>query len=162
MFFSNESVVFFGFRHFGRRFCGRCSYEFMSFFETELFFSMRVLFFLASGILEDGSVAFFHMNLYAILEQNCFFNGSVCFFGFMHFGKRFCRFFSYEFIIFLEQNCFFNECLFFWLQAFWKTVLWPFFHMNSSVLWNRIVFLMRVLVFFGFRHFGRRFCGLFS
>ena len=80
----------------------------MSFFETELFFSMRVLFFLASGILEDGSVAFFHMNLYAILEQNCFFNGSVCFFGFMHFGKRFCCFFSYEFISFFGTELFFQ------------------------------------------------------
>ena len=33
---------------------------------------MKVLVFLASGILEDGSVAFFHMNLYAFLKQNCF------------------------------------------------------------------------------------------
>ena len=37
------------------------SFEFVSFFQTELFFSMRVLVFLASGILEDGSVAFFHL-----------------------------------------------------------------------------------------------------
>ena len=29
-----------------------------------MFFPMNVLFFSASGILEDGSVAFFHMNLY--------------------------------------------------------------------------------------------------
>ena len=36
-------------------------------------FSMRVLVFLASGILEDGSVAFFHMNSYVFLELNCFF-----------------------------------------------------------------------------------------
>ena len=32
---------------------------------------MTVLFFLASGILEDGSVAFFHMYL-SFLKQNCF------------------------------------------------------------------------------------------
>ena len=59
--FFNESVCFFGFRHFGRWFCVIFSYEFVSFFQTELFFSMRVLVFLASGILEDGSVAFFHL-----------------------------------------------------------------------------------------------------
>ena len=33
--------------------------------------------------------------------------------------------------------------------------------MNSEVFLNRIVFLMRVFGFFGFGHFGRRFCGLF-
>ena len=33
-------------------------YEFVSFFETELFFSMRVLVVLASGIFEIGSVPF--------------------------------------------------------------------------------------------------------
>ena len=43
-------------------FCGLCSYEFISFFETELFFNQSVVF-LASDILEDGSVAFVHMNL---------------------------------------------------------------------------------------------------
>ena len=42
---------------------------------------MRVLFFLASGILEDGSVAFFHMNSKVFLELNCFFNETVCFFA---------------------------------------------------------------------------------
>ena len=61
--FFKEGVGFFGFRHFGRRFCALFSYEFESLFETELFFSMRVLVFLASGILEDGSVPFFHMKL---------------------------------------------------------------------------------------------------
>ena len=40
---------------------------------------MRVLVFLASGILEDGSVAFFHMNLKAFLEQNCCLNESLFF-----------------------------------------------------------------------------------
>ena len=70
---------------------------------------MRV-FFLASGILEDGSVAFFHMNLCVFLKQNCFFNESVCFFGFRHFGKPVLLFFfPYECIIFLEQNWFFDE-----------------------------------------------------
>ena len=55
---------------------------------------MRVFVFLASGILENGSVAFFHLNLPAFLKQHCFFNESVGLF---------------------------------WLQAFWKTVLCPFF-----------------------------------
>ena len=54
---------------------------------------MRVLVFLASGILEDGSVAFFHMNVYVFLKQNCFFNDSVFSFGFRHFGRRFCGIF---------------------------------------------------------------------
>ena len=69
---------------------------------------MKVLVFLASGILEDGSVAFFHMNLQAFLKQNCFFNGSVCFFGFRHFRRRFCAFFSYEFLGFFETELFFQ------------------------------------------------------
>ena len=69
------------------------SYEFISCFLNRIVFSMRVFVFLASGILEDGSVAFFHMNLYAFFKQNCFFNESVCFFGFRHFGRRFCGIF---------------------------------------------------------------------
>ena len=48
----------------------------MSFFETELFFSMRVLFFLASGILEDGSVAFFHLFSYEFI---CYFGTELFF-----------------------------------------------------------------------------------
>ena len=48
--FFNEVVCFFGFRHFVRRCCTVFSYEFIRFLRPELFFSMRVLFFLASGI----------------------------------------------------------------------------------------------------------------
>ena len=48
------------------------------------------------------------MNLLAFLKQNCFFNESVCFFGFRHFGKRFCGVFSYEFISFFETELFFQ------------------------------------------------------
>ena len=70
-------------------------------------------------------MAFFHMNLYVFLKQNCFFNESVCFFGFRHFGRRFCGLFSYDFIISWKQSVFQWECSFFLLQAFWKTVLWP-------------------------------------
>ena len=69
---------------------------------------MRVLVFLASGILEDGSVAFFHINLQAFLKQNCFFNESVGFFGFRHFGRRSCAIFSYEFVSFFEAELFFQ------------------------------------------------------
>ena len=59
---------------------------------------MRVLVFLASGILEDGSVAFL----------------------------------SYEFISFFLNGIVFSMRVFvFLLQAFWKTVLLPFFQMNS-------------------------------
>ena len=60
---------------------------------------MRVLSFLASGILEDGSVAFFHTNLSVFLKQSGFFNESVGFSGFRHFGRRFCGLFSCEFIV---------------------------------------------------------------
>ena len=70
---------------------------------------MGVLVFLASGILEDGSVAFFHMNLQAFLKQNCFFSGSVGFFGFRHFGRRFGGLFHMNLQAFLKQNCYFNE-----------------------------------------------------
>ena len=41
---------------------------------------MRVFVFLVSGIWENGSVAFFHMNLFVFLK-NCFFNQSVVFFA---------------------------------------------------------------------------------
>ena len=68
------------------------SYEFINFFGTH-FFSLKVFVLLASGILEDGSVAFFHMNLKVFLKQTCIFNESVCFFGFRHSGRRFCGFF---------------------------------------------------------------------
>ena len=50
--------------------------------------------FLASGILEDGSVAFFSYEFISFFfEQNGFFNESVGFFGFRHFGRRFCGLF---------------------------------------------------------------------
>ena len=89
---------------------------------------MAVVVFLASDILENGSGPFFHMNLYAFLKQMCFFNESVCFFGFRHFARRFCGLFSYEFITFVWNRLFLSKkCCFFWLQAFWNTVLWPFF-----------------------------------
>ena len=54
---------------------------------------MRVLVFLASGILEDGSVAFFHMYLQVFFETELFLNQSVGFFGFRHFGRWVLAFF---------------------------------------------------------------------
>ena len=69
---------------------------------------MKVFVFLASGILEDGSVAFFSYEFIFFLEQNCFFNESVVFFGFRHFGRRFGGPFSYEFIRFFETELFFQ------------------------------------------------------
>ena len=89
---------------------------------------MTVFVLLASGILEDGSVAFFSYEFIKFfLEQNGFFNESVCFFGFGYFGRRFCGLFSYEFISFFQTLFFQGECLVFWLPAFCKTVLRPFF-----------------------------------
>ena len=55
--------VFCGFRDFRRRLVRSFSYEFINFFETALLFSMKVFVFLVLGVLEDGSVSFFHMNL---------------------------------------------------------------------------------------------------
>ena len=68
---------------------------------------MKVFVLLASGILEDGSVAFFHMNLKVFLEQNDYFNESV-FFWLQAFGRRFCGLFSCEFISFFETELFFQ------------------------------------------------------
>ena len=122
--FFNEGVCFFGFRHSGRRFRGFFSYEFISFFGTELFFLMRMFDFLASGILEDGSVAFFSYEFISFFGTELFFYESVCFLasGIVEDGSV--AFFSCEFISFFGTELFFQwECLFFWLQAFWKTVL---------------------------------------
>ena len=41
---------------------------------------MRVFVFLASGIVEDGAVLFFHMNVKSFEGPNCFFNERLCFF----------------------------------------------------------------------------------
>ena len=91
---------------------------------------MRVFVFLASGILENGSVAFFHLNLPAFLKQHCFFNESVGLFGFRHFGRRFCAPFSYEFVSFFETKLFFNEsACFFGFRHFGRRFC-AFFHMN--------------------------------
>ena len=73
----------------------------------------------------------------------------------------FCGLFSYEFISFFETELFFQIVLVFLLQAFWKTVLLPFFHMNSKVFFEQNCFFNESVGFFGFRHFVRRFCGIF-
>ena len=80
---------------------------------------MRVFVFLASGILEDGSVAFFSYEFISLFETELFFNQSVVFLAAGILEDGFCGFF--------KRNCFFNESV----------------------------------GFFDFRHFGRRFCGLF-
>ena len=88
---------------------------------------------------------------------------SVGFFGFRHFGRRFRGLFSYEFMSFFGTELFFKcECWFFWLQTFWKTVLWPFFIRIHKFFSNRLVFLMRVLVFLASGILEDGFCGLFS
>ena len=82
--------------------------------------------------MEDGFCGF--------LKRSCFFNESVCFFGFRHFGRRFCGLFSYEFISFFETELFFNQSVvFFWLQAFWK--------MGSVVFLKRSCFFNESVVF---------------
>ena len=68
---------------------------------------MRVLFFLASGILEDGSVAFFHMNL-SVFWNRMFFSMKVLFFLLQAFWKTVLSIFSYEFIRFFETELFFQ------------------------------------------------------
>ena len=58
-------------------------------------FSMRVFVFLASGILEDGSVAFFSYEFIGFFGTELFFfNEGVGFFGFRHFGRWFCGIFT--------------------------------------------------------------------
>ena len=106
----------------------------------------------------------FFIRIYRVFKaKNCFFNESVCFFGFRHFVSRCCAVFSYEFIGLLRPELFFQwERLFFWLQAFCKTVLCRFFKWIYKVFKDRMVFSMRVFVFFGFRHFVRRCCAVFS
>ena len=99
---------------------------------------MRVFVFLASGILEDGSVAFFSYEFIRFVEQNCFFNESVVFLAsgiledgsvaFFHMNLQNCvfsmkvlvflasgiledgsvAFFSHEFISFFETELFFQ------------------------------------------------------
>ena len=92
---------------------------------------MRMFVFLASGILEDGSVAFFIIWIYKLfLKQNCFFNESVGFFGFRHFGRRFCSLFSYEFISFFETELFFNQSVGFLASGILEDGSVAFFHMN--------------------------------
>ena len=77
-------------------------------FSNRIVFSMRVFAFLASGILEDGSVAFLSYEFISFFLTELFFNESVGFFGFRHFGRRFCGLFSYEFICFFQTELFFQ------------------------------------------------------
>ena len=109
---------------------------------------MKVFVFLASGILEDGSVAFFSYEFIFFLEQDCFFNESVVFFGFRHFGRRFGGPFSYEFIRFFETELFLNQSVsFFGFRHFGRWVMWPFSYEFISFFETELFFSMGMLVF---------------
>ena len=199
--FFNESVCFFGFRHCGRRCCACFFICIYHVFRTWIGFSMRVFVFfglrpienwffdegvcfLASGIVEDGAVRVFSFEFCMFLGpelffqwkslfffgfrpienrflneslcffgfntiENWFFNESVCFFGLRpienwFFNESVCFFgFSFKIRIFLSLRVFVFlglrpidklifpwECLFFWLQALWKTAPCPFSYMT--------------------------------
>ena len=69
---------------------------------------MRVFVLLASGILEDGSVAFFHLNL-KLFSNRIVFSMTVVVFWLQTFWKTVLGlFFSYEFIRFFEADVFFQ------------------------------------------------------
>ena len=55
--------------------------ESLGLFGIMFFFSLKVLFFLASGILRDSAVPFFRMDLWLFGDQHCFFNESLGLFG---------------------------------------------------------------------------------
>ena len=82
------------------------------------FFNESVCFILASGILEDGSVAFFHMNLSVFWNRSVFLM-RVFFLlasGILEDGSV--AFLSYEFIYFFwKRNCFFNQSVFVFLAS---------------------------------------------
>ena len=104
----------------------------------------------------------FSYEFISFLEQNCFFNESVCSFGFRHFGRRFCGLFSFEFKAFFKQNCFFNDSGCFLASDILENGSGSFFHMNLYAFLKQMCFFNESVCFFGFRHFGRRFCGIFS
>ena len=140
-------VFVFCFRHFVRRCCAVFSYEFLRFLRPEVFFQWECLMSWLQAFCKTVPCRFF-IWIYRVFKASSFFNESVCSFGFRHFVRRCCAVFSYEFIGFLRPELFFQwECLFFWLQAFSKTVLCLFFIWIYRVLKARIVFSMGVFVF---------------
>ena len=113
-------------------------------------FSMRVFVFCCLRHFVRRCCAVFSYEFIWFLRPELFFQWEcLFFFGLGHFVRRCCAVFSYEFIGFLRPELFFQwECLFFWLQAFCKMVLCRFFIWIYSVFKTRIVFSMRVFVFF--------------
>ena len=71
--FFKESVGFFGFRHFGRRFCALFSYEFESFFETELFFFNESVCFFGFRHFGRRFCALFSYEIMSFFETELFF-----------------------------------------------------------------------------------------
>ena len=106
--------------------------------ESLCFFGVKPI---ENGFFNE-SVCFFGLRPF----ENGFFNETVCFFGLRHCGRRCCALFPCEFTMFLGPALFFQwECLFFWPQALWKTVLGPFFlKWIYSAFRTRINFSMRV------------------
>ena len=169
--FFNESVGFFGFRHFVRRCCAVFLYEFIGFLRPELFFQWECLFFVFKHFVRRRRAVFsyefegffkarivFSMMVFVFFGFRHFvrrccavFSYEFSFFGFMHFVRRCCAVFSYEFIRFLEPECFFNESVCFLLQAFCKTVLRRFFPYEFSGFlrpellfqWERLFFYLQ-------------------
>ena len=82
-----------------------------------------------------------------------FFNESVSFFGLGHFVRRCCALLPYEFHLslqgFLRPELFFQrEFLFFWSEAFCKTVLCVFSYVFTQFLRPGFFFQRECLFFF--------------
>ena len=90
--------------------------------------TMKFLFFVWALLKMHFSMRVFFSNLRLI--ENCFFNESLCF----SVSGAFKMFFEWQ-------------CLRFWSQALWKTVLCPFFIWIFKRFRTWIVFLMKVFVF---------------
>ena len=121
---------------------------------------MRLFVFFASGILEDGSVAFFHMNL-SFFQTELYVQGECLVFWLPAFCKTvLCL--SYEFIT-INKRIVFSMKVFVSLDSgIWENGSVAFFHMNLYAFLKQNCFFNESVCFFGFRYFGRRFCGLFS
>ena len=121
----------------------------MSFFLNSWYAVKIVKFLILFSMYVDSVITDFSMRVFV-------------FFGLRHFVRRCCAVSSYEFIWFLRPELFFQwECLFFWLQAFCKTVLCRFFIWIYRVF-KTSCFFNEGVCFFGFRHFVRRCCAVFS
>ena len=118
----------------------------------ELLFQRECLFFWSEAFCKTVLCPFSHEFARCFKTRLVFFNESGCFFGLKHFVRRCCALFSHEFHMnlqrFLRPELFFQrECLFFWSQAFCKTVLCPFSHEFARCFKTRIVFFQRECCF---------------